>query len=445
MEKTDVIVFERKVADYASSHGLLDGGRMVVALSGGADSVALLRVCKSLQIDCLAAHCNFHLRGEESNRDEQFVTDLCSRLEVPLVKVDFDVEEYKSAHGVSTEMACRELRYDWFEQIRQQHGCTSIAVAHHSDDNVETFFLNLFRGSGISGLAAIKPRNGFVVRPLLSVGRADIEAYLSALGQDYVVDSTNLQSDFSRNKIRNILLPEISRLFPSAIAGFGRTVENLSGDYSVWGDAIASFSSEAVTKSDGVVCIDRKKLGSQSSPSTYLHAILSDYGFNSRQVCDILDSDRVGALFESVDYLAELRRDSIAVMPREAHSVTLGFTLDDMLFCPGFLKFEIVGNAPGFAFDKTGRHAYFDADAVGDEFVLRRWQQGDRFVPFGMRGSQKLSDYFSDHKYSLADKRRVWILEADGRILWIVGCRQSNDFRVTDSTRRILVVSDCRK
>lgn len=215
--------FEEKTLRYIHRHmPAVANGKILAAVSGGADSVALLRVLAALGCNCIAAHCNFHLRGDEADRDEAFVRKLCHDIDIELRCTDFDVEAYKKSHGVSTEMACRELRYDWFERQRAALGCSVIAVAHHRDDNIETFFLNLVRGSGITGLAGIKPCNGKIVRPLLGSSRDEIINYLKTLGQDYVTDSTNLENDYARNKIRNVMLPEISRLFPSAMAEIGR-------------------------------------------------------------------------------------------------------------------------------------------------------------------------------------------------------------------------------
>lgn len=345
MNDAETIGFESRVARFAAAHGLLDGGRVLVTLSGGADSVALLRCMLALGCDCVAAHCNFGLRGEESERDMRFAESLCRRLAVKLVTVRFDVEEYKRQHKVSTEMACRELRYEWFERMRIEQQCSAIAVAHHADDNVETLFLNLFRGTGIAGLAGIQPRNGCIIRPLLCVGREDVEAYLRALGQDYVTDSTNLDTDFARNKIRNVILPEIERHFPAAKKGIVHTLDNLAGDLSVWRDAVSAFEESAVCVATDGVHISRKKLAACSSPTTCLRPILARYGFNADQVADIVAADRVGALFDASEWIAEVGRTEIVVMSKEAKDDVVEFSLSDAA-CPDFLHFEVVDNAP---------------------------------------------------------------------------------------------------
>ena len=272
--------FAKRIGAFVSAHGLLrSDDRVLVTLSGGADSVALLRVLLELGYDCVAAHCNFHLRGEESMRDERFVRALCDRLGVQATFVDFDVDSYVADRKVSVEMACRELRYRWFEQVRTEFGCQVIAVAHHADDSAETFFLNLLRGTGMAGLAGIKPRNGAIVRPMLCVGRQDVEAYLAQLPQDYVTDSTNLESEYRRNKIRNIILPALRECFPGSDAALSATMANLSGDWLLLQELIGDYRRRAVTESDGVVRIDKAVVTQSAHPETLLHELLAPYGY----------------------------------------------------------------------------------------------------------------------------------------------------------------------
>lgn len=436
--------FEEKTLRYIHRHmPAVANGKILAAVSGGADSVALLRVLAALGCNCIAAHCNFHLRGDEADRDEAFVRKLCHDLGIELRCTDFDVEAYKKSHGVSTEMACRELRYEWFERQRAALGCSVIAVAHHRDDNIETFFLNLVRGSGITGLAGIKPCNGKIVRPLLGSSRDEIINYLKTLGQDYVTDSTNLENDYARNKIRNVLLPEISRLFPSAMAGIELTLDNLQGDYAVWSGAVEAFKHDAVEAcGHGQIKIDRRKLAASADPATLLNALLSRYGFNGEQTKAIASASRVGAVFESKEYVAEVGRNDISVFSPGSFNNAETYALSDAgrIEKEKGILIEIVDNSPEFEFDRSGKTAYFDADATGDRLTVRHWRQGDRFRPFGMKGSKKLSDYFNDHKFSLMQKLSTPIVEMQGRIVWIAGERAADDFRVTPSSRRILTM-----
>lgn len=436
--------FEEKTLRYIHRHmPAVASGKILTAVSGGADSVALLRVLAALGCNCIAAHCNFHLRGDEADRDEAFVRKLCHDLGIELRCTDFDVDAYKKSHGVSTEMACRELRYEWFERQRAALGCSVIAVAHHRDDNIETFFLNLVRGSGITGLAGIKPCNGKIVRPLLGSSRDEIINYLETLGQDYVTDSTNLENDYARNKIRNVLLPEISRLFPSAMAGIELTLDNLQGDYAVWSGAVEAFKRDAVEAcGHGQIKIDRRKLAASADPATLLNALLSRYGFNGEQTKAIASASRVGAVFESKEYVAEVGRNDISVFSPGSFNNAETYALSDAgrIEKEKGILIEIVDNSPEFEFDRSGKTAYFDADATGDRLTVRHWRQGDRFRPFGMKGTKKLSDYFNDRKFSLMQKLSTPIVEMQERIVWIAGERAADDFRVTPSSRRILTM-----
>lgn len=436
--------FEEKTLRYIHRHmPAVANGKILTAVSGGADSVALLRVLAALGCNCIAAHCNFHLRGDEADRDEAFVRKLCHDLDIELRCTDFDVETYKKSHGVSTEMACRELRYEWFERQRAALGCSVIAVAHHRDDNIETFFLNLVRGSGITGLAGIKPCNGKIVRPLLGSSRDEIINYLKTLGQDYVTDSTNLENDYARNKIRNVMLPEISRLFPSAMAGIELTLDNLQGDYAVWSGAVEAFKRDAVEAcGHGQIKIDRRKLAASADPATLLNALLSRYGFNGEQTKAIASASRVGAVFESKEYVAEVGRNDISVFSPGSFNNAETYALSDAgrIEKEKGILIEIVDNSPEFEFDRSRKTAYFDADATGDRLTVRHWRQGDRFRPFGMKGTKKLSDYFNDRKFSLMQKLSTPIVEMQGRIVWIAGERAADDFRVTPSSHRILTM-----
>lgn len=254
-----------KLKTYIAKHKLLGNGKYIVALSGGADSVCLLRVMLSMGYNVEAAHCNFRLRGDESNRDEEFCTSLCARLDVPLHKVHFDTREYASLHKVSIEMAARELRYAYFEQLRLAIGADGIVVAHHSDDNVETILLNLVRGTGIYGLEGIKPRNGFILRPLLCLSKNEILDYLSSVNQDFITDSSNLVDDVQRNKIRLNLMPVLRSVNPSASENILTTAENISQAARVYSHAI----NESVNECFDGKALDITKLLQQPSPRRY--------------------------------------------------------------------------------------------------------------------------------------------------------------------------------
>lgn len=436
---TGQLFFEQRVAAFAEAIGLKPTN-VIVALSGGADSVALLRVLLSHGYKCIAAHCNFKLRGEESDRDERFAIQLCDKLNVPLKRVAFDVGGYKRDRHVSTEMACRELRYEWFEQLRKQHNCRYIVVAHHRDDNIETLLLNAFRGTGITGLCGIKPMTDTIVRPLLCVDKNEILAYLAALGQDYITDSTNLEIDYARNKIRNRILPMIYEMFPDAKQGLTTTLQNIGGDFKLWQDAIAQFSKVAVKEFDGVMRINRQALSACRNAETMLHAIIAKYGFVTDQIKTLATIGRVGAIIESKgNFIAEIGREDIFVFKNVDEFQEIRFQLNQEEM-PASLTFQIEEFTNKFVFEKDRNIAYFDSEIMNKHLILRRYRSGDSFYPFGMTGRQKLSDFFNNNKYSLYEKRKQLLLEADGRIVWVVGKRATKEFVVTKSTTKVVIL-----
>ncbi len=351
--------------------------KVLVALSGGADSVALLRVLLVLGYHCEAAHCNFHLRGEESDRDERFVNELCKGLGVTLHVTHFDTVTYASRHHVSVEMAAREMRYDWFEQLRKERGMAVIAVAHHRDDSVETFLLNLIRGAGINGLKGISPHNGCIVRPLLEVSRQDILDYLRCLRQGYVTDSTNLQ---------DVL---ISRLME------------------------------------------------ESAPAALLFEILHPLGFNSVQVGDVFRSlsAQSGKRFVSAGWEVLRDRTELIIRRRKPADEEVEENVP-----PFRLAMETQEIMPDFVIPRNKNTACLDADKVVLPLTVRKWRQGDKFVPFGMKGKKKVSDYLTDRKFSLFQKENQYVVCSADRIVWLVGERSDDRFRVTEDTKRVLII-----
>lgn len=422
-------MFKRKILRFVREKDLFAGGdTVVVALSGGADSVALLRVLVESGVRCVAAHCNFHLRGTESDRDEAFVRTLCARLEVPLHVADFDTKAYAAAHHVSVEMAARELRYAWFEQIRMQEQAQAIAVAHHRDDSVETFLLNLVRGTGIQGLKGIAAKNGKVVRPFLEVSREEILCYLKQLGQDYVTDSTNAKDVFMRNKIRLDVLPLLKEINPSVSETIAGTARRLADVEAVYRSAMEE-SCKRVKDDEGRIHIS--SVLREVSPQAVLFELLHPLGFNSAQLNDIyrsLDGES-GRLFYSADYVVLRDRDCLLVRKREETEEVV-WTLQQ----------ETVEVNAGFQVPKDVHVACLDASKVKAPLVLRKWQAGDKFVPFGMRGFKKVRDYLRDRKYSLFDKENQYVVCAGDDIVWLVNERTDNRFRVTGQTRRVLML-----
>ena len=441
-------MFTKKIADYITAARLIQPGqRVLVALSGGADSVALLCVLKQLGYGVEAVHCNFHLRGDESDRDEAFVCRLCAAGDVPLQVVHFDTSAYAVRRKISIEMAARELRYEAFESLRREHGADVIAVAHHRDDSVETLLLNLIRGTGVNGLKGIRPRNGRVVRPLLAVSRRDILDYLNALGQDYVTDSTNLHDDYVRNKIRLNLLPLMEQINPSVRDGLMATASRLADAAAIYNKVIGEEKARVSTlMPDGGLRIDRTAWQASDIPGSLLYELLSPYGFNVAQAEDVASSALrpSGRRFRSATHELVSDRDCWLLYPLSVEA-DCSFMIREpdggqaLAAGGGHLTWTVFRPDDGWEVPRDKRTACVDADKLAFPLLVRRVATGDRFVPFGMKGHKLLSDYMTDRKFSLRQKEcQMVVCSADGRIVWLVGERVDERFRVTDATRRVL-------
>lgn len=406
--------------------------KVLVALSGGADSVALLRVLLVLGYHCEAAHCNFHLRGEESNRDERFVNELCKELGVTLHIIHFDTVAYAAQHHVSIEMAAREMRYNWFEQLRKEREMAVIAVAHHRDDSVETFLLNLIRGAGINGLKGIRPHHGNIVRPLLDVNRQDILNYLHHLHQDYVTDSTNLQDEYMRNKIRLNILPMLRELNPSVSESIAETSKRLADVSLIYNKEIETGKIRVMEKS-GHILISR--LMEEVAPVALLFEILHPLGFNSVQVEDVFRSlsAQSGKRFVSAEWEVLRDRTELIIQPRRQENNDSSGNMPELVM-------ETVEITSDFMIPKDKDTACLDADKVVQPLIVRKWQRGDKFVPFGMKGKKNVSDYLTDRKFSLFQKENQYVVCSEDKIVWLVGERSDDRFRITENTKRALVL-----
>ena len=433
------------VQAYIAQHQLLrPGAPVIVGLSGGADSVALLHILTRLGYPCVAAHCNFHLRNDESDADADFAQQTTEALGLPFRRIDFDTADYARQNGVSTEMAARTLRYEWFDTLRRELGAEAIAVAHHRDDNVETVLLNLIRGTGLSGLCGMRPRNGHIVRPLLSVDRHQIVRWLADRHLPFCTDSSNASDVYRRNFVRLRLLPLMEQLNPSVRDAILRMAGHLTDVEAIYRNAIDSHRAHLID-ADGRISIDA--LLRTPAPQAVLFELLTPYGFTSSQCADIARalSGESGRSFVAPGGRWHLLKDRLHLILYPAYEVSADaftLTLGSELTAPIRLSLEerIVDEA--FTISRSPHVATFDADRIALPLTLRRWRAGDSFVPFGMTGRKKLSDYFSDHKFSLLRKAAAWILcDASGRILWIVGHRTDNRFRITSKTRRALIVT----
>ena len=440
----------KKVLSFIKSEGLFSpDSRIIVAVSGGADSVMLLRVLVSAGFDCVAAHCNFRLRGDESDRDQSFVESLCVELSVPLEIVHFQTEEYAAQHKLSIEMAARELRYGWFEQIRVKHGADVIAVAHHADDVVETFLMNIVRGTGIHGLTGIKPVAGRIVRPLLCLYRSEIEEYMRLNSFAYVTDSTNLQQDYLRNKFRLSVIPLLQSVNPAAKANVLSDIGHLRDVEAIYNARVSQLRQTIVTEgADGELRIVIRELLATEAPSTLLFEYLSPLGFTATQCSDMVESARnanVGRVWQSQSHTSYLDRGVFTVKPsREDDSSEVIVTEEDVRGgkTAGGLSFAIMP-VTEVRFSKGNAVAYADFDKVAFPLVVRTWRAGDVICPLGMNGrAKKVSDVLIDSKISISKKSAVKVVaDATGKIMWVVGLRSDERFSLTEKTSAAIKIS----
>ena len=417
----------RKIAQYIEREQLFKKeDKILVALSGGADSVALLRLLLSSGYACEAAHCNFHLRGTESDRDEEFVRQLCKEQQVNLHIIHFDTKNMAQERHISIEMAARELRYNWFEKLRIECNATVVAVAHHQDDSVETLLLNLIRGTGINGLKGIRPKNGHVVRPLLCANRMEITDYLDSIHQDYVTDSTNLQDEYTRNKIRLNLLPMMQEINPSVKESILTTAENLSNVATIYKKGIEEGKKRVLTPEG----IHIEALKQEPAPETLLFEILYPLGFNAAQVKDIYRSldGQPGKTFTVSEWRVLKDRNYLLIKANQEIAKPI-------------LQIKECTYTTDFIISHNKNTACFDAEKLQHPLCLRLWKQGDIFVPFGMKGRKKVSDYMTDCKFSLLQKEQQWVLCCGEDIIWLVGERVDNRFRIDKNTRKILEIT----
>ena len=428
---------------YIEKHHLLEKDKPVlVGLSGGADSVALLTVLSRLGYVCMALHCNFHLRGDESDRDEQFAKSLAEAGKIPFYSIQFDTYAFAKTHHLSIEMAARQLRYEWFEQMRIRLNAQAIAVAHHQDDSIETLLINLIRGSGIRGLTGIRPKNGYIVRPLLNVSREEIVAWLGKESIAYMTDSTNLSDEYTRNFIRLQILPLLESRFPAIRKTLTRTAMHLSEVEFIY----LSFIEEAKASLwEEEHRLSIPKLQRYPAPKTVLFELLHPYGFSrsvASSVYDALEGES-GKEFYSPSYRLIKDREELLLYKREEVCPDMCYSWEkgkESGSLPIDLHQQIVTNDAHFQLNPSKAYAYFDYDLLDAHLTLRRWRKSDWFVPFGMKGRKKLSDYFSDHKYTLKQKEEAWVLCSGEDIIWLVGERSDNRYRIHKETKRIFIV-----
>jgi tRNA(Ile)-lysidine synthase len=430
-----------------SNHQLFNkGNTLLLAISGGLDSVVLCDLLHTAEYKFVLAHCNFQLRGEESERDEQFVRALADRYKVQLKMKNFDTSEYAATNKLSIQVAARQLRYNWFNELLNERTdditLDYLLTAHHADDNIETVLFNFFRGTGLQGLKGIEPKNGKIIRPLLSFRKSELLQYAKERGLSWVEDSSNESDKYSRNFFRNQFIPLVARVFPEAEQNLLQNIERLYEANVLYQQAINLHKKRLLEEKGNDIHIPILKLGKQTPLKTIVYEITKDYGFSPGQTDDViaLFESESGRYIQSSSHRIIKNRNWLIITPIEnSKSVHIVIEAYDkkVQFENGELIFEKIKHND-LKIDPSSAFAYINASTIKFPLLLRKWKQGDYFYPLGMRKKKKLSRFFIDQKLSIAQKERVWVLESAKRIVWIVGMRIDDRFKVTDQTKNVL-------
>ncbi|HCC30665.1 MAG TPA: tRNA lysidine(34) synthetase TilS [Marinilabiliales bacterium] len=433
-----------KFTKYYQQHSLITlDDRVLVAISGGADSVALCHLLQKIPIPISLAHCNFSLRGEESDEDERFVQQLAKSHHIKAHFITFQTREYANQHKISIEMAARDLRYRWFESLCQEFGYTKIAVGHHLNDAIETIFLNMIRGTGIRGIAGMAPINGKIIRPLLFATRQQIETYCSTEGLDYRHDSSNDSDEYQRNKIRNLIVPEFKKMNPSFEETMQHNMAKWNQVLRIYDQVVETELAQWVKREGQTHKIEIQKLIQHHHTETLLFEFLSPFGFSNDtiQKTGLSLTKEPGRQFFSETHQLLIDRQFIMVEP--LNQDTASFQIHDL---DGFgqlsvsIRAEMV-MAYNYSINHSAMVAQIDADKITFPLTLRHWKAGDSFYPLGMKQSKKLSDFFTDAKLDRFTKDKIWLLESAGNVVWVVGLRMDDRYKITSKTKRILLLT----
>ena len=412
--------------------------KLIVAISGGADSVALAILLNECNFPIIFAHCNFNLREDESDADEDFVRKLAKELEVECFVESFETEEFAKKNKISIQMAARQLRYFWLEKIRTETNSKYIAIAHHKDDDIETFFINLIRGSGIRGFLGMKEKRNKIVRPFLNFERDEIESYLILKNQEFRTDSSNTDTKYLRNNIRKHIIPIIKDVNPSFSNTFSNELEYMNDVFKVFQNVINTEMKNIILSSSADMILDKNNLLKSDNKKILLRELVFPFGFS--QIEQILNScnDISGKIFYSKSHKLLVDRDKIIISEiKNTEEICL----------------EISENSPEINFpinlrlaisEDLNYHKYegkvtFDFDRIKFPIQIRKWQEGDYFHPIGMKGKKKLSDFFIDEKLSRFEKEKCFIMCSDEKIMWIIGHRMDDRFKITNKTKKAYI------
>jgi tRNA(Ile)-lysidine synthase len=419
--------------------------RILLAVSGGIDSMVMAHLFLSISARISIAHCNFNLRGTESIDDEAFIKRFASENKIPFFSESFDTTGFATEKGISIQMAARELRYRWFEEVRIKNHFSYVSVAHNLNDNVETFLINLTRGTGIAGLTGMKPKVRNIIRPLLFASRKAIVEYSNSNQIDFREDRSNAETKYTRNKIRHIIIPHFKEINPSFENTLIETAERLNEINEIVTGHISTIREKVSSETDNSIVFKISALKRLSPKQTLLFELFRPYGISKNQVEELvkLIDGKTGSQLRTSGYRIIKDRKELVVFKDEAesekHFVVTG--MDDFKKYPGCISAVIVDVEPGFRIPDSANVACLDAGKVTFPMIIRSWNHGDSFYPLGMKQKKKLSDFFIDTKYSVFKKERCRILESEGRIVWIINDRIDNRFKITPETKKALIIS----
>ena len=416
--------------------------KILLAISGGVDSVILAYLFSALKIDFILAHCNFRLRGKDADDDEQFVKKLAQQLNVSEYTIAFDTEEYAKEHKISIQMAARELRYDWFENIRKEKKLDLIATAHHLDDNLETFLINFVRGTGLNGLTGIPEIKGNIIRPLLVFSREQIEEYAAINSILWREDRSNAKTAYQRNKIRHQIVPVLKEMNPNLLSTFKKTTQYLKESQQIIDATILKLNENIILKENkNLTKINIQKLKKLPNPKAYLFEILKNYGFTEwNDVNNLLDAQSGKQVFSNSHRLLKDRDYLLLTAISSSQDKVKIFEIKKGQKDIELEKFKLSFRKTEHLETKVESKdiVFINMDKLEFPLHLRKWQEGDFFYPSGMKGKKKLSKFFKDEKFSLLEKENTWLLCSANNIVWVLGKRLDDRYKINNNTKNIV-------
>lgn len=416
--------------------------RIILAVSGGADSMLMMHLFVNAGFQVAVAHCNFNLRGQESDNEEQLVADYCDRKNIPFYSQHFNTAEFALQEGISIEMAARDLRYAWFNTLLDQLNYDYLATAHHQDDVIETFLINLSRGSGIKGLSGIQPKAGRIIRPMLFTSHDEIVNYCHRMSIDFLTDSSNLETVYKRNLIRHEVLPLLEKVNPAFRKNALKTIANLHETGLIFQQRMSEIKEDVYAENPNGAMIHIEKLLTLNPLRTILFELIRHFGFQAEQTDAILSSlnKESGRQFFSENYRLVKDREYLIITPHlSAHDKVFYIEQDcNKISFPVQLSIEKLERSPDFRFSTLPRVVDLDMDQLVFPLLLRHWHEGEYFQPLGMKGLKKVSDFFIDEKFSIPEKENAWILASGDHLVWIVGKRLDDRYKITNRTKRIM-------